>query len=133
MKKLFLLILFFCIPLRCFGVHLYEPYIAYPNNSNLIFITDTYDWNLANIQIGCFLYKNVENKKIGDTEFQYERYCLMYDNVTDNLTCFNEHLSRFIFYNNLFTYGEPYYYDKPEVQKDIKRMFDGLRYGTWTK
>lgn len=132
MKKLILAFILLLIPSICWAVHLYEPYINYPNNPNLTLITDTYEGNGSNIHIGCFLYSNTEGAKIGGEVFQYEYLCLIYNNMTNGFSTFKESKSRFIYYNNRFTYGDPYYFDRSIVQQDVKDMFIDLLEGTWS-
>ncbi len=132
MKKFILVLICFLYPALCYAVHLYEPYMAYPNNPNLIFITDSYKGDWSNIHIGCFLYKNTEGAILNGQEFEYEYLCIGWNTQTDAFTTYTENKSRFIYYNNVWTYGEPYYFQRPNIQVDVKDMFVDLSEGTWS-
>ncbi len=131
MKKLVLLI-FLLFPVACWAVHLYEPYIAYPNNPNLIFITDSYKGNWNDIHIGCFLYKNTEGAKLNGKVFEYEYLCVAWSPTTNAFTTYYENKSHFIYYNNIWTYGDPYYFQRKNIQFDVQDMFIDLMEGTWS-
>lgn len=129
--RLFLLIMLI-MPSLCYATHFYEPYITHPNNPNIILVADTYGGNGSNIHTGCFLYKNIEGAKIGGEEFQYEYLCVAFNTNTGSFTTFKENQSKFIYYNNKFTYGNPYYFDRKITQYDIQDMFIDLREGEWS-
>lgn len=116
----------------CLAVDLYDKFVAYPNNKNLILRVESYQRSWDNVPKACFYYKNIEGAKLNGRIFDYEYLCLGYNFNNDTFVMYTTNQSAFIYSDNTYIYSSPYFFRQQVVQIDIIDMFSDIHEGVWS-